>query len=393
MCGVAYGPPVEYGYQPLLYNSYVVYYTDIGEPYYWLGGARVWVPTYARGPYLGHWQRYRHVYPTWYKHRGAYYQTRQFHGRGNPPGHAGGPGTNWKNPPGPLGGPGASPRRPYGAPHYRDGNPAGPVGGPGTNWENRPGPAGGLGASPDHRPAPGRYRDRDGNPPGQAGGPGTNWDNRPGPSGGPGTAPDRQPGPGRYRDRDGQAPGPAGAPGGAFPNRRHGRMGSTDDGSNLGGGAAPPAGDSTVILEEWAKGQDRPSGSGAQAEAEARQQQAEAQARQQQQAQAEAQAREKAQADAQARPQPWPGWKRTDQGSLRPEATSTSVLPGQATRTLTVHVRPKCPVHFQSTTCPPPCSASQPLRCSNSGSARPTRNQNSGVWFGSTRCASSWTMT
>ncbi|HSQ08630.1 MAG TPA: hypothetical protein VLM84_13210 [Chromatiaceae bacterium] len=69
--GVAYGPPVEYGYQPLLYNSYVVYYTDIGEPYYWLGGARVWVPTHARGPYLGHWRRYRHVYPTWYKHRGA----------------------------------------------------------------------------------------------------------------------------------------------------------------------------------------------------------------------------------------------------------------------------------------------------------------------------------
>ena len=106
---VAYGPPLEYGYQPLLYNGYVVYYTDIGEPYYWLGSARVWVPTYARGPYLGHWQRYRHVYPTRYKHRGAYYQTRQFHGRGNPPGHAGGPGTNWKNPPGPLGGPGASP--------------------------------------------------------------------------------------------------------------------------------------------------------------------------------------------------------------------------------------------------------------------------------------------
>ena len=29
----------------------------------------------------------------------------------NPPGPAGGPGTNWENPPGPKGGPGASPNR------------------------------------------------------------------------------------------------------------------------------------------------------------------------------------------------------------------------------------------------------------------------------------------
>ncbi len=29
----------------------------------------------------------------------------------NPPGKAGGPGTNWENPPGPAGGPGASPNR------------------------------------------------------------------------------------------------------------------------------------------------------------------------------------------------------------------------------------------------------------------------------------------
>lgn len=29
----------------------------------------------------------------------------------NPPGPAGGPGTNWENPPGPMGGPGASPNK------------------------------------------------------------------------------------------------------------------------------------------------------------------------------------------------------------------------------------------------------------------------------------------
>lgn len=90
---------------------------------------------------------------------------------GNPPGPVGGPGTNWENPPGPWGGPGASPdhwRR-----HWRhtywsgvvwvwhpvslcwfpdhDGNPPGAAGGPGTNWENPPGPIGGPGASPDRR--------------------------------------------------------------------------------------------------------------------------------------------------------------------------------------------------------------------------------------------------
>jgi hypothetical protein len=69
----------------------------------------------------------------------------------NPPGHAGGPGTNWENRPGPQGGPGASPDRRYYARYDRDNNPPGHAGGPGTNWENRPGPQGGPGASPDRR--------------------------------------------------------------------------------------------------------------------------------------------------------------------------------------------------------------------------------------------------
>jgi hypothetical protein len=103
----------------------------------------------------------------------------------NPPGRAGGPGTNWENPPGPRGGPGASPNRifryngyrytfvprhtsyyfhanyGYFHPTYgwwnqaqrcwndRDDNPPGRVGGRGTNWENPPGARGGPGASPD----------------------------------------------------------------------------------------------------------------------------------------------------------------------------------------------------------------------------------------------------
>ncbi len=76
----------------------------------------------------------------------------------NPPGPAGGPGTNWENPPGLKGGVGASPNRHhryrhrhhhYCKNHDCDNNPPGPAGGPGTNWENPPGPAGGPGASPN----------------------------------------------------------------------------------------------------------------------------------------------------------------------------------------------------------------------------------------------------
>jgi hypothetical protein len=78
----------------------------------------------------------------------------------------------------------------------RDNNPPGPAGGPGTNWENPPGPAGGPGTSPDrrrwYRTPDGSWRDRDDNPPGPAGGPGTNWENPPGSYGGYGTSPDRR---------------------------------------------------------------------------------------------------------------------------------------------------------------------------------------------------------
>ena len=135
----------------------------------------------------------------------------------NPPGPAGGRGTNWENPPGPVGGPGASPDR-----RHWPGNPPGPRGGPGyrptweewfakhpnyrdkvdlnndgvidaderhlahKNWPhlNPPGAVGGPGKGPGW--------DRDNNPPGPVGGPGTNWENPPGPRGGPGASPNRR---------------------------------------------------------------------------------------------------------------------------------------------------------------------------------------------------------
>jgi hypothetical protein len=112
----------------------------------------------------------------------------------NPPGPAGGPGTNWENPPGPAGGPGAGPdvRGPYH--HHSQFCKKHP-------WHkkchyNPPGPAGGPGAGPVPPPPPGKYRvDRDNNPPGPAGGRGTNWENPPGPVGGPGASPNRKPKP------------------------------------------------------------------------------------------------------------------------------------------------------------------------------------------------------
>lgn len=112
------------------------------------------------------------------------------------------------------------------APRDRDNNPPGPAGGRGTNWENPPGWKGGPGTSPDRRwyrhggkryefvvvkngyyfnPQYGYWHPRyglwnqakrcwfdlDSNPPGPRGGRGTNWENPPGPKGGPGASPDR----------------------------------------------------------------------------------------------------------------------------------------------------------------------------------------------------------
>jgi len=75
---VVAGPPVEYGYQPLLYDGYVVYYTDDGVPFYWLGGARVWVPDHARARYVTHWRAHRRSYRTWRRHRGDHYRSRRY---------------------------------------------------------------------------------------------------------------------------------------------------------------------------------------------------------------------------------------------------------------------------------------------------------------------------
>ena len=106
---VVSGPPIEYGYEPILYNGYVVYFTSNGIPYYWKGGARVWIPQKSRQHYVKYWNRHKVAYNNWYRHHGSDYRHKRYLDRdGNPPGPAGGRGTNWENPPGPIGGPGVS---------------------------------------------------------------------------------------------------------------------------------------------------------------------------------------------------------------------------------------------------------------------------------------------
>jgi hypothetical protein len=78
-CYVEEVPPPEYaeGYQPEYYDGYVVYYDDIGRPFYYVNGAVVWVPPtspfYAR--YTAHWRMYGPSYRGWYAHYGYRYHT------------------------------------------------------------------------------------------------------------------------------------------------------------------------------------------------------------------------------------------------------------------------------------------------------------------------------
>ena len=77
-CYVEEGPPPAYaeGYEPEYYDGYVVYYDDVGRPYYYLNGAVVWVPPtspyYVR--YTAHWRTYGPRYGAWYRSYGYRYR-------------------------------------------------------------------------------------------------------------------------------------------------------------------------------------------------------------------------------------------------------------------------------------------------------------------------------
>ncbi len=70
-------PPPAYvaEYEPMYYDGYVVYYDDVGRPYYYVDGAVVWVPP-TSPLYIGlvhHWRVYGPAYHRWYAHYGYRY--------------------------------------------------------------------------------------------------------------------------------------------------------------------------------------------------------------------------------------------------------------------------------------------------------------------------------
>lgn len=65
------------GYEPSYYDGYVVYYDELGRPFYYLNGAVVWIgpeyPGYAS--LVHHWRIYRPAYRHWYVNYGYRYRT------------------------------------------------------------------------------------------------------------------------------------------------------------------------------------------------------------------------------------------------------------------------------------------------------------------------------
>ena len=76
-CYVSAHPGVEYGYEPVYYDDYVVYYDDGGRPYYYSGGRVRYVPrTYANyGRLSNHYVNHRGRYQRWYRGSGYRYRT------------------------------------------------------------------------------------------------------------------------------------------------------------------------------------------------------------------------------------------------------------------------------------------------------------------------------
>jgi hypothetical protein len=71
-------PVVEFGYSPILYNGYVVYYADGGSPYVWISGAQTWIPEPERPRYVAHYHQYSSAYQDWYRNRGHTYRTHRY---------------------------------------------------------------------------------------------------------------------------------------------------------------------------------------------------------------------------------------------------------------------------------------------------------------------------
>ena len=70
-------PVVVEGYRPMYYNGYVVYYDQVGAPYYYYNGGVAYIPrTYGGyGVYVNHYNTYRGAYYRWNAGYGARYRT------------------------------------------------------------------------------------------------------------------------------------------------------------------------------------------------------------------------------------------------------------------------------------------------------------------------------
>ena len=70
-------PGVYAGYEPVYYDGALVYYDDVGRPYYYANGATVYItpgmPRYDF--YVDHYRRYGTGYRRWYTNRGYRYRT------------------------------------------------------------------------------------------------------------------------------------------------------------------------------------------------------------------------------------------------------------------------------------------------------------------------------
>jgi hypothetical protein len=76
-------PPGYADYEPAYYDGYVVYYDDVGRPYYYANGAVLWISPGAP-EYVGlvhHWRVYGPAYHRWYVRYGHGYRGYRRHYR------------------------------------------------------------------------------------------------------------------------------------------------------------------------------------------------------------------------------------------------------------------------------------------------------------------------
>jgi hypothetical protein len=67
-------PMAEFGWDPIYYDGYVIYYSDEGLPFYYVDGVQVWIPAHERYYYVDYYHQHRDAYQTWYRQRGHQYQ-------------------------------------------------------------------------------------------------------------------------------------------------------------------------------------------------------------------------------------------------------------------------------------------------------------------------------